>query len=318
MSYKAEILADSISPDGVRMITILCVYPRWLHPEVLRHRTISHSVASSRAIPTEKNIEQVRTNPYIPATFNKRVKGMGVGDELDPEMAEEARQLWCVAADNAALSAEALNDLGLDKSRANRILEPFMWVSDIMSATDWNNFFALRLDVAAQIEFQLLARMMRDAMDVSQPQQLDYGMWHLPLVDWDAEKFPVADVYGGGYGQIQGVLKKVSASRCARASFDRHLEPEPIEKSLERAERLLASGHLSPFEHVARPMTQEDVTAYPHSPVMVPAHTMGMGTGYGPHSLGEFSSGNFTGWVQMRSEIPNEDDFGKLKKEVVT
>lgn len=299
MSYKAEILADSVSPEGIRLTTFLTVYPRFIHSEMLRHRVFSHSVASSRAIPTEKLIEQVCTNPFIPETFNERVKGMGVGAEMDARRARDSRVEWEAAARAAANHAQKLMEFGLDKSRANRLLEPFMWVSDIITATEWSNFFALRDHSAAQPEFQKLARMMRETMEQSTPQKLDYGQWHLPLVT----KYELAGICearkegGKTLADTLSVYKRISASRCARISFDKHTESEPQEATLERAQRLLESGHYSPFEHVARPVDDHGVAGEPD---------------YGRWSVGwtDFV-GNFCGWVQMRKEIQNEYDFSK-------
>jgi len=287
IDYNVKILADSISPDGVRLTTLQCRYPRFIHSEMLRHRMFSHSVASSRAIPTEKQIERVRTSPFVPETFNKRVKGMGVGDPLDEQEQEKARAAWCIAAEDAARHAEVLNEIGIDKSRANRLLEPFIWVDDIITATEWDNFFALRDHPAAQPEFQLLAVLMRSTLKFNTPREIGYGGWHLPYVADD--EFD---------GESVEVWKKVSASRCARVSFDTHEQIEPIERSIQRADMLLASGHLSPFEHVARPFQ--------------PGDPIWMGVDGGSTAF----CGNLRGWVQFRKEIPHEDNFGELLEEV--
>lgn len=282
MAYEVTVLADSISPDGVRLTTLQLVYPRFIHSEMLRHRMFSHSVASSRAIPTEKNIERVRKDPFVPETFNKRVKGMGVGAALDLSEAARARKAWLYAAGNAAYWAEVLNKLGIDKSRANRLLEPFLWVTDIVTATEWDNFFALRDHEGAQPEFQTLARLMRVEMERHEPLEVDYGEWHLPLTPEFSH-----DTFDGDWD----FWKNISAGRCARVSFDKQNETEEHKASTLRAKRLIESGHFSPFEHVARPLTDDEAL----------------------HGVVENSfCGNFRGWVQMRKEIPNEDQFGKV------
>jgi thymidylate synthase ThyX len=283
MNTNVTILADSISPDGVRLTTMQTEYPRFIHSEMLRHRMFSHSVASSRAIPTEKNIERVRRDPFIPTTFNKRVKGMGVGEAFSEADQDKARYIWEQAAADMADSAELLNELGLDKSRANRLLEPFLYVTDIITATEWDNFFALRDHSAAQPEFQQLARLMREALEESAPWTVNYGEWHLPLTS----DFPM-DSFDGNWEP----WKRISAGRCARVSFDKQNEAETPEASEERAHRLIASGHLSPFEHVARPLDRREMEGQDWDrPV---------------------NTGNFRGWVQMRKEITNEANFGLL------
>jgi thymidylate synthase ThyX len=303
MQTSVEVLADSISPDNVRLTTLLCIYPRFIHSEMLRHRMFSHSVASSRAIPTEKNIQQVRNDPFVPTTFNKRVKGMGVGDPLEVSDQEEARNVWVDIAAESAFAAERLNEIGIDKSRANRLLEPFLYVTDIITATEWDNFFALRDHPAAQPEFQELAAMMKRQITWHIPEKLNYGQWHLPLVsDVELEHLCEARKTFFAREAIENI-KMISASRCARVSFDKHTEFETINNTLERAQRLIDSGHLSPFEHVARPMEREDTGKVIGECSVAIAHL-------------DFC-GNFRGWVQMRKEIANEDNFALLvEKEI--
>ena len=100
MSYHAEILADSIAND-VRLTTVMATFPRFILAEINTHRVFSRNSASSRAIPTERLIERVMDNPFVPATFNKRVKGMGVGSPLDESQQAEARHRWLRAAKHA-------------------------------------------------------------------------------------------------------------------------------------------------------------------------------------------------------------------------
>jgi hypothetical protein len=139
---------------------------------------------------------------------------------------------------------------------------------------------------------------MRVAMDGSVPADLDYGQWHLPLVD-DVEQIR-ADIeklenVSRQYTLVEAV-KMISASRCARVSFDKHTDDEPVAVTIDRAERLMESGHLSPFEHVARPVDDH-------------------GKGQKVPDYGMWSAewtefvGNFRGWVQFRKELPNEDRF---------
>jgi len=291
MSYSARILADSMSPDGVRLTTFEVVFPRFILAEFNTHRMLSRNSASSRAIPTEKLIERVRENPFVPETFNRRVKGMGVGEALDTEAAKDARMVWLNAAEAAAICAESLMEIGIDKSRANRLIEPFMWHTAIVSATEWDNFWGLRDHPAAQPEMQITARLMREVYDASFPQVLDYGWWHLPLVTPDELNWLCTVRSGNEADTIRETVeqfKKVSASRCARVSFDKHTDTEPLADTIARAERLMNSvpAHLSPFEHVARPQQPSD-----------------LGPVQGVHFWG-----NFRGWVQMRREIPNEDN----------
>lgn len=313
--YKAEVVADSISPDGVRITSMLCVYPRFIHAEVLRHRVFSSSVASSRAIPTEKLVEQVREDPFIPETFNERVKGMGVGEPLDDQ--ENCRVLWKESAINSAWYAENLMRKGLDKSRANRLLEPYLYVTHLITSTEWSNFFALRDHPDAQPEFLKIARMMRRVMQGSQPLPLHYGEWHMPLLSSDEYHEALCECNATHYWDE---WKYISAGRCARVSYDKQGESEDHDRSIFRAQSLIESGHMSPFEHIATPI--DPTSGHDHgkwilhgfNPDGVLDDEIEVVDGVNRLAANTFV-GNFRGWVQMRAEIPNQHDFSKILAE---
>lgn len=279
MSYSAKILADSVSPDGHRLTTFELTFPRFILAEINTHRMLSKNSASSRAIPTEILIKRVKDHPFIPETFNKRVKGMGVGEKFDAAEAGLARTIWLDARDRAVQAAQILADIKLDKSRANRLLEPFMWHTAIISGTDWENFFNLRqpqdgpvpnFDFPAQPEFQIIARMARDLYESNEPNKLEYGEWHLPLV---SKRFDRHD--------DKFIKAAVSAGRCAKVSYDRHTDNELPNNSAERWYKLREAGHWSPAEHPA----------------------MAVDDGY---------IGNFKGFKQFRKFYPEEAVFRNI------
>lgn len=304
MSYQATVLADSISPEGVRLTTLWVTFPRFILAEVNTHRMLSRNSNSSRAIPPERQIEAVRTNPFVPETFNTRVKGMGVGEALGSADQRYAEDLWHRAAANACSAAEQLLALDVDKSRINRLLEPFLWHSAVITATEWSNFFALRDSPQAQPEFQITARLMREAMAESVPREVLEGQWHLPGLTTNER----VDVYGQRRWD-EG--KRVSAGRLARwTSYGHEGDYEPVQDAIVRCDRLISSLHLSPLEHQARPMTVEDIEGENALDVMV-----GMGTG-DAREIGQHFVGNLRGWVQFRKEIPREHD-ASLTQETV-
>jgi thymidylate synthase ThyX len=296
--YEAKVLADSISPEGIRLLTVQATFPRFILAEFNTHRVFSRNSASSRAIPTEKLLERVDNEPFIPEAFHKRIKGMGQGEALEDQFG--ARVIWLGAKAHAMEAAQSLLEMGVAKSIVNRLLEPFMWHTVIVSATSWDNFFALRApvgdevdyDFPAQPEIQKIAIMMRQVMRQShpsvihnplgdnhpllEPQTLAPGeAWHLPLVS------PVEIDH---HREDERYWPMVSAGRCARVSYDTHENYESPDASFERAERLLASGHMSPFEHVAR------VACFTHD-----------------------GQANFNGWQQLRSEFSNEENFALVE-----
>lgn len=201
----------------------------------------SRNSASSRAIPTKKLIERVLENPAMPVEWGVNKAGMSASEILTEEQAELAREAWLRARDSAVERVRGMQELNVHKQVINRILEPFMWHTVIVTATEWENFFSLRLAENAQPEIQVAARLMFDAKAASGPSPVALDAWHLPLVQDDERTLPIE------------VLKRVSAARCARVSYLTHDGKRDIEKDIELCQRLLSDRHMSPFEHVATP-----------------------------------------------------------------
>lgn len=288
MATSAKVLADSISPEGVRLTTLECVYPRIVHAEMMTHRMFSRNAASSRAIPVQKMISAVQDDPYVPTSWGKNQKGMQAEQDLTPEEAYTARQRWLWARDSAVSHATALLELGLHKQLVNRLLEPFHWYTCIITATEWANFFNLRCNPMAHPEIKRAAELMLYAMQSSAPRLLNYGQWHTPLVGEDeAAQILEEEELRGWTTCDHNMIARVSVGRCARVSYLTHDgKRDPVE-DVKLADRLLEAGHMSPFEHVARPMTLEEAAEFDH--------TIGF-------------CGNLRGWVQYRKTIPHEAD----------
>lgn len=238
--YEAAVLADSVSPDGVRLTTLIATMPRFVLAEFNTHRMFSRNSASSRAIPVRKRIEMIRDNPFIPLSFGKNKSGMQSTEELDGGAQIAARVEWLRALEMAVKSAEVLRDLGVHKQFANRILEPFAWHTVIVTATEWANYYALRISEYAQPEIRRVSEAMRDAMDQSNPFELYPGEWHLPLVGFDGDE---------ELSEMEKV--KVSCARCARVSYLTHDGKRDVDADLSLFDRLYNAGHMSPFEHAA-------------------------------------------------------------------
>ena len=151
-NIKAEIIADSINQQGDRITTYLLTFPRFILSELNTHRVFSKNSASSRAIPFEKMVEMVETDPFIPIAWQKDHKGMqGTEYITDSTDIELNRNAWLRARDSAVSSAKYLNhgvkegrDNGVTKQLCNRLLEPFMWHTVLLTGTEWENFFKLR------------------------------------------------------------------------------------------------------------------------------------------------------------------------------
>lgn len=287
MTIEAKIIADSIC-SGIRLTTMELNYPRFIHSEFMTHRMFSRNASSSRAIPIEKNIVEVQDNLVMPIHWGKNQPGMQAKEEIIE--IGEARDQWIFASDNAVYHAEKLHDLGIHKQVANRLLEPFQWIKVIVTATEWGNFFKLRLHPDAQPEMKQLAVVMQAAMNGSTPEELEHGEWHLPYIsndDWSGFSF-------GNY-TIEDLIK-FSVARCARVSYLNHDNSSPdVEKDIALADRLLKDGHMSPFEHQATPMMP------PGEPLSDGIRFWEKGTTHKDKNY--FWSGNFREWKQYRQML---------------
>lgn len=303
MSYNVEILAQSIA-NNQAITTVELTFPRFILAEVNTHRVFSRNSASSRAIPTEKIIKRVLEEPFVPETFNKRVKGMGVGEPLSVGDAALANNIWVGSSMASVTDAEHLLKLDIDKSRINRLLEPFMWHTAIITSTEWDNFFALRDHEAAQPEFQKIAHMLYEAMLDSDPLELEEDEWHLPLIDYGDEFIEAKETKHWEYWAW------VSAGRCARSSYDKIHDPESQDASYSRGEKLKAAGHMSPFEHQARPFSEAELAWVNHSQWLLRGNAPTEAAAKLVDSL-EFS-GNFRRWHQFRKQFEHEDNYALI------
>lgn len=239
----ATVIADSVAPaTGKRITTIELVYPRIIHGELMTHRAFSRNAASSRATPARVCLDEVDAHPYIPAHWYENKRGMAGGAELPAEESQSAYRIVYELRSHALAAAAALAQLHVSKQQANRYLEPFLMIRTLVTATEWTNFFNLRLDREhVQPEMYDLAFAMRAAMDASKPVTRKL---HLPYVE------DYVSPHGGGFGDAAAVC--TSVARCARVSYlTRHETPTETLKDIELAQRLLRDGHMSPFEHQA-------------------------------------------------------------------
>jgi hypothetical protein len=298
-TIAATVIADSVSDAGKRITTLQLRYPRFIHAELMTHRAFSRNASSSRAIPVERLIQDVKDDPAVPLFWGRNQKGMQAKEEHNAPVVpslqlngmigrtavpKSREQAWLLARDQAVEIARAYAAAGYHKQVVNRLLEPFAHINVVVTATEWSNFFALRCHEAAEPHMQMLGMRMREAMALSKPEALPAGGWHLPYIREEDEEPIWALVAPGGIGprelaEAVGVLKLVSAARCARVSYLTHDgRPTSIKEDLALAqERLLPERHMSPFEHQAM------ACAFPDTP-----------------------SRNFLGWEQHRARIELE------------
>lgn len=134
---KAEIVAHSKRANtGEEIITYKLTFPRIILSEVNTYKMLEKNTSSSRAIPFEKMVEVVDKEPFVPLAFQTHHKGMqGTEYITNPEEIDYLEVKWLIAKDTAIESAYQLYNNGITKQLANRILEPFMWVTQLCTGT---------------------------------------------------------------------------------------------------------------------------------------------------------------------------------------
>ena len=269
-------------------------------------------VHNSRAIPFEKMVEVVEKEPFVPLAWQLSHKGMqGTKYLTDPKHIEIKNKSWLRARDKAVTSAkiivgevldtidEKLLDIeishatgfipntSLSKNYGNRLLEPFMWVTQLITGTreSFEHLFEQRCPIynvenlkfnskkealellpylkdmtdlewlqcnsgQAEIHFMDLAEKMYDALNESTPKELYSEEWHIPFREEilkDKESKGIQDL---------GDLIKMSVCLTAKISYTKIGDENTItiEKAREMYERLKNSGHWSCFGHIAKCM----------------------------------------------------------------
>ena len=298
---KSELLlASKNATTGDILYTWRLTYPRIILSETLTHRMFSRSTSSTRAIPTMTMIRAVWNDMFVPKYIGSKKKGMVAGPEITGIKRTLAQYAWKLAGYSACLFAYGLTKLGVSKQIAGRVLEPFSWVTQIVSASAVNNFLHLRNHPDAEPHFARLARLMQDQVEEATSefafmecadlntmegcdlinmgtlQILEPYEWHIPFIK-PSEKYGTE------------VAKRISAARCARSSYTLlgSGRETTMSEDLALCERLFGGNpkHLSPIEHQAQAMT-----------------------------TGEYYA-NFSGFKQFRLEIEGQNGGDKGREE---
>jgi hypothetical protein len=271
---SARVIAHSAHPyGGPDLITVEVILHRFVLAELNTHRVFSRNSASSRAIPVDTMIGRIAGDAAWPVSWPAEQPGMQGGAELEGVDLLEAQEVYDDVRrfTRSRVSAYVENhpdrEHRLHKSVLNRLLEPFLWHTVIITATEWDNFFGLRCHPLAQPEIRLAAEKIREAIEASTPAELQGdrlgGDWHAPYAT-------------STVGMTSRLIE--SAARCAWVSTASH-DGDHSYEACERMVRRLATAepmHASPFEHQARPML---------------------------HEPKDVQIGNLRGWRQLRHEV---------------
>ena len=274
------------------------------------HNFIANGVVvhNSRAIPFDKMVEVVEKEPFIPIAWQLSHKGMqGIKYITDPRAIGFKEMRWLNARNGAVDYAKSLvNDdvtikkllntsdsNKLSKNYGNRLLEPFMWTTQLITGTreSFEHLFEQRCPIydikgietkyksrkeainnhnwlkeyddlwwlqhnkgQAEIHFMNLAEKMYDALNESVPDELSEDKWHIPFND-RPEFTPEMSL------EDKIIL---SCAVTARVSYTTISDDETltIEKAKNIYNKCKEQGHFSVFSHIAKCMTYEEYESW--------------------------------------------------------
>ena len=308
-NITAKVVCDSISEQGIRLTTFEIEYPRIVMSEFNTMRAISKNSSSSRAIPVSKMLEHTKNINLKPIYFGSKKSGMQAGDELVGEDLRYAKSTWESALHSMVHSAKILDECGVAKEVCNRLVEPFQLVKVVCTATDWENFFNLRLHPDADPNICMLAYKMYKAMQETKPIELKAGEWHLPFVNvgWNGKGEMCYADEGFNFISLEQAIK-LSAASCASVSY--RTDNMTLEKADKIFDMLIKAEvvHSSPLEHCATPVKPKFNElgkvrincSEPQSWEEGITHI---------NKQGELCSGNLRGFIQYRHLLPNNTNW---------
>ena len=290
--------------------------------EVNTHGAIEKNTSSSRAIPVSKMLDHILEQNLKPIYFGSKKSGMQAGNELTGEGLDFVKCVWGSSLESAVEYAEMLDKAGVAKEVTNRITEPYQLIKAVWSATDWENWFNLRLEKDADPNICMLAYKMYEALSKSKPTLLKKGEYHLPYVG----KYDIPVVYSdlGGYEYETGYnvfyydkesdhtiehcltleeAIKYSVASCAQVSY--RSEGMTLDKAEKIWNMLVKSEvvHASPLTHVATPIVKYNELGYVRENCKEP-ESWEQGVTHMRRD-GTLCSGRFAGFIQQRHLIEN-------------
>lgn len=324
-NIKAEIITHSKRENtGEEIITYKLTFPRIILSEVNTYKMLEKNTSSSRAIPFEKMVEVVKKEPFVPIAWQLSHRGMQGNEYItNPYVIEKKKGYWLDARDKAITAASDLvsseirgthyeqnedgsfkeksviliNNSTVTKQLANRLLEPFMWVTQLITGTreSFEHLFEQRCPVyelevcpdsvvyaRSKKEFIEHYDCFEDKDDLWWLQH-NKGQAEIHFMDlaekmYDALNESEPDILKEDEWHIpfkKDILSKndmisleniIKMSVCltAKVSYTKIGDENTItvEKARDMYERLKNSGHWSCFGHIARCMTDKEYKSW--------------------------------------------------------
>lgn len=351
MSFNAKVLADSISPAGIRLTSFEATYPRIIHAEQMTHRVQSRNSASTRAIPLKNQLKNLLENPFVPEKFGVNQPGMQAYNHLSGMKHDHAVEIWLNGRDRALTTAI---ELLLGQRVAGDLLDynpTREYVNGEILRQMLDRVVALIPDSKSQID--LGETTLLNIHKQLAGRGLESYAWHTVIVtgtEWDnyfglrdhpeaqGEIATIAHLLRLAYensipreleegewhlplvepNEFNNVKDGVvaSAARCAAVSYNRHSATREFAIELKRYTDLCSGGHMSPLEHQARPFSKKEDVVRGIGANAVRSEGLRMGLpNRGLDQIAESLkfNGNLRGWHQHRKDVLHESNFSKIR-----
>lgn len=330
---NAKVIAHSKNEFGNELLTVIVTFPRYILAELNTHRMLSKNSASSRAIPFEKMMDSVLNNPFVPIAWQKEHSGMQGSEYItDPKEIEKLNSIWLQARLDAIHRAQDLAQLKTTKQMINRLLEPFMYHTVIITGSEWENFFALRCPryeygtSTAEVGTFTIFRSRKDAVavypELKDKTEIEWLLLNKGMADihmmalaeamWDAknESEPTQLKAGEWHIPFGDQITITTPSGNGTMTLGQHRSEEEtiavIKIASARCARIsytVVGEEGKPFNYEADIKLHDRLAKSGHmSPFEHCAQAMNV-----DQYENNFYSGNFKGFIQYRKTMPNEN-----------
>lgn len=238
----ATCLKVSVNERGHRIVTWELMYPRYIHAELMTHRAFSRNASSSRATPIKVTLNEVRNTPIFFNHTGLNQSGMVADQALSPNRAAEFYDDWRDLANIVADRVERMHErYGIHKQVLNRALEPFLPIRTIVTTTDIENFFTLRLARDAQPEMRDLAKCMFESMNRATVYR---SSMHLPYDDLIYPTRKLKDTISERLNRNVAACARICVGKQSGRESTLAEDIALVRRCIDRPDK-----HLTPLEH---------------------------------------------------------------------
>ena len=342
LQNKPKILAATRNYSGDKMFTVMCDIPYCLLEYFLRFKELNITYKKIEDI----ELQEVLANPFVPI-WTKQQKGMS-GEILDIDEDLEYHYEYAINSvvnnynnlldfgvhkqnANRLLAPFAYTTCILSGTEwdnffelrcpkyefdgtyflSKKQLHHYLVCNDMMTLDkkepEWEIFCQSINKSTAQPEFQVIAEQI---YDLYQEANWKVSKYHIPFEDEIEEQWSALEIlmHSEESEYYRDVVMKISASMCAKLSYNTQDNEDTLEKHLERANMLIEHKHYEPFSHQAVAMNEEEYGLFYKSRIVNVSKMKGQDGHFNPlnNTLIEYGwCYNLRGFISQRYAIEN-------------